>query len=217
MWDIVSGKVITRLANHQKTVTKICFEGSGTWFASSSLDHQVKVYDLSNYQVVNSFKYTAPILTFAISVRFYNFLIFYYFNLLIPSLPCPLSSLLCSLSPVLSPPFPLFPFLQKNNSHLVTGMSDGTLSIRRRRAEKEDGKEEETPRTRSANWDDDEPAEKGQTFRQYLFRGASAKPTEVNSFPFPFQTKLLLTIDKGRLPSGWTFSSEVHGIRKTFT
>ena len=68
IWDIVSGKIITRLANHQKTVTKICFEGTGNWFASSSLDHQVKIYDLNNYQVINSFKYTAPILSFAVSV-----------------------------------------------------------------------------------------------------------------------------------------------------
>ena len=115
MWDIVSGKVITRLANHQKTVTKICFEGSGTWFASSSLDHQVKVYDLSNYQVVNSFKYTAPILTFAISVRFYILNFLSYFNLLIPSplspVPSPLSSVPSPLSSLLL--FPFSPFSRK--------------------------------------------------------------------------------------------------------
>ena len=85
--DVMTGKEIASFANHQKTTTSLCFDGTGERLFSASLDHQVKVYDLEKFQVSHSIKYDAPVLDLAIS---------------------------------------------KENTNLVVGMSDGTLSIRRR-------------------------------------------------------------------------------------
>ena len=77
--DLMTGKEITRLVNHQKTVTSICFDGAGTRMFSASLDHQVKIYDLTNYKVSHSMKYAAPILDLGISVSFLFIILFIFF------------------------------------------------------------------------------------------------------------------------------------------
>lgn len=82
---------MTRLMNHQKTVTSVCFDGTGTRLFSGSLDHQVKIYDLDLYQVSHSIKYTSPILDLGISVRnnqlidifLIKILIFFFFRVII--------------------------------------------------------------------------------------------------------------------------------------
>ena len=69
VWDIVAGGRCTRaLSNHQKTVTALTLTAKGDRFLTGSLDHMVKVYDVSTYQVVHTMRYLAPVLCLAISV-----------------------------------------------------------------------------------------------------------------------------------------------------
>jgi U3 small nucleolar RNA-associated protein 15 len=69
VWDIVAGGRCTRaLSNHQKTVTALTLTAKGDRLLTGSLDHMVKVYDVSTYQVVHTMRYLAPVLCLAISV-----------------------------------------------------------------------------------------------------------------------------------------------------
>lgn len=69
IWDIVSGgKCIRALSNHQKTITSLAFDGQATRLLSGALDQMVKVYDISDYKVVRTMRYPAPLLSLAISV-----------------------------------------------------------------------------------------------------------------------------------------------------
>ncbi|KAJ7068310.1 WD40-repeat-containing domain protein [Mycena amicta] len=88
VWDIVAGGRCTRaLSNHQKTVTALAFNPDASRLLTGGLDQMVKVYDVSNYKVVHTMRYPAPILCLAIS---------------------------------------------PDETHIAAGMSDGTLSVRRR-------------------------------------------------------------------------------------
>ncbi len=66
-------KLIATLSPHQKTITcmQVVQHECGSFLVSGSLDHQVKMIDLSSYKIVGGFKYPAPILTLAMSVCFY--------------------------------------------------------------------------------------------------------------------------------------------------
>ncbi|KAF9534284.1 WD40-repeat-containing domain protein [Crepidotus variabilis] len=100
VWDIVAGGRCTRaLSNHQKTVTALALNAKGDRLLTGSLDQMVKVYDVSNYKVVHTMRYPAPVLCLAIS---------------------------------------------PDDTHILGGMSDGTLSVRRR-----DVKNEPTPQSES--------------------------------------------------------------------
>ncbi|KAF7301707.1 WD40 repeat-like protein [Mycena indigotica] len=88
VWDLVAGARCTRaLSNHQKTVTALAFNATASRLLTGGLDQMVKVYDVSNYKVVHTMRYPAPILCLAVSA---------------------------------------------NETHIAAGMSDGTLSVRRR-------------------------------------------------------------------------------------
>lgn len=68
LWDIVAGGRCTRaLSNHQKTVTALALNANGDRLLTGGLDQMVKVYDVSNYKVVHTMRYPAPILCLAIS------------------------------------------------------------------------------------------------------------------------------------------------------
>lgn len=54
-------------SNHQKTITSLALDSSQSRLLSGSLDHSVKIYDLSTYKVTHSLKYAAPVLTVAMS------------------------------------------------------------------------------------------------------------------------------------------------------
>ena len=70
VWDLVAGGRCTRaLSNHQKTVTALAFNASGSRLLTGGLDQMVKVYDVSSYKVVHTMRYPAPLLCLAISVR----------------------------------------------------------------------------------------------------------------------------------------------------
>jgi U3 small nucleolar RNA-associated protein 15 len=69
VWDLVSGgKCIRALSNHQKTITALTFDGQASRLLSGGLDQMVKVYDITNYKVVHTMRYPAPLLSLAISV-----------------------------------------------------------------------------------------------------------------------------------------------------
>jgi U3 small nucleolar RNA-associated protein 15 len=70
VWDIVAGgSCLKAISNHQKTVTSLTFNADASRLLTGGLDHMVKVYDVSNYKVVHTMRYPAPILCLAISVR----------------------------------------------------------------------------------------------------------------------------------------------------
>ena len=73
-WDLVGGgRCLREVSNHQKTVTCLTFDGANgagkRRLLSGGLDQMVKVYDVADWKVVHTMRYTAPILSIAISVR----------------------------------------------------------------------------------------------------------------------------------------------------
>ena len=69
VWDVFGGgRELRTLSNHQKTITSLCFDGSRSRFLTASLDHHVKIYSVSDYHVVHTIKYPAPLLAVALSV-----------------------------------------------------------------------------------------------------------------------------------------------------
>lgn len=88
VWDLLAGgKLVQTFSSHQKAVTCVCLDGTGTRLLSGSADCHVKVYDLATYKVVHGWKYDQTVM-----------------------------SLACA----------------PDNSRVVVGMSDGTLSVRDR-------------------------------------------------------------------------------------
>jgi len=64
VWDVhKGGSPLITLSNHQKTITCLALDHTNRRLLSSSLDHQVKMYDLSTYKVTHSIKYSAPVLS----------------------------------------------------------------------------------------------------------------------------------------------------------
>ncbi|KAG2757311.1 WD40 repeat-like protein, partial [Suillus brevipes Sb2] len=95
LWDLVAGgRCLRAFSNHQKTITSLAFDGSAGRLLTGSLDHMVKVYDVSSYKVVHTMRYPAPVLCLAIS---------------------------------------------PDETHIAAGMSDGTLSVRRRQPKASEG------------------------------------------------------------------------------
>ncbi|KAI9800680.1 MAG: hypothetical protein M1825_004002 [Sarcosagium campestre] len=64
--DIVAGKPLSLLKNHQKTVTSLCLASRGTNVVSGGLDGHVKVFESSGWNVVAGSKYPSPILSLAV-------------------------------------------------------------------------------------------------------------------------------------------------------
>ncbi|KAK9812594.1 hypothetical protein WJX72_000068 [[Myrmecia] bisecta] len=75
IWDMLSGgKLLRRLANHQKTVTCVCLSpmagpasAAAPRMLTGSLDGHVKVFELDTFTVTHATKYTAPILSLGLS------------------------------------------------------------------------------------------------------------------------------------------------------
>ncbi|KAL0949511.1 hypothetical protein HGRIS_009563 [Hohenbuehelia grisea] len=101
VWDIVAGGRCTRaLSNHQKTITALTFNTTASRLLTGGLDQMVKVYDVSNYKVVHTMRYPAPLLCLAVS---------------------------------------------PDETHIAAGMSDGTLSVRRRQPKASEGHPSDLP------------------------------------------------------------------------
>ncbi|PQE05750.1 hypothetical protein CJF31_00004490 [Rutstroemia sp. NJR-2017a BVV2] len=61
--DLVAGKPLHIIKNHQKTVTSLCLASNATRLVSGGLDGHVKVFETSGWNVVAGSKYPAPILS----------------------------------------------------------------------------------------------------------------------------------------------------------
>lgn len=61
--DLVAGKPLSILRNHQKTVTSLCLASGGTRVVSGGLDGHVKVFETAGWNVVSGMRYAAPILS----------------------------------------------------------------------------------------------------------------------------------------------------------
>lgn len=94
VWDLLAGgRCMHTVSSHQKTVTSMCFDSSASRLLTGSLDHHVKIFNVQDYKVVHSIKYSAPIMSVAMS---------------------------------------------PDDTHLVAGMANGYLSIRKRQVNGEE-------------------------------------------------------------------------------
>jgi len=61
--DLVAGKPLQLLKNHQKTVTSLCLASNGTRLVSGGLDGHVKIFETTGWNVVAGSKYPSPVLS----------------------------------------------------------------------------------------------------------------------------------------------------------
>jgi len=61
--DLVAGRPLHLLRNHQKTITSLTVASQGTRVLTGALDGHVKVFDTSSWNVVAGFKYPSPVLS----------------------------------------------------------------------------------------------------------------------------------------------------------
>jgi len=64
--DLVAGKPLHIIKNHQKTVTSLCLASNGTRLVSGGLDGHVKVFETGGWNVVAGSKYASPILSVSV-------------------------------------------------------------------------------------------------------------------------------------------------------
>ncbi|KIW50498.1 hypothetical protein PV05_09302 [Exophiala xenobiotica] len=64
--DIVAGRPLHMIKNHQKTVTSLCLASNGTRVISGGLDGHMKVFETTGWNVVAGSKYPSPILSLAV-------------------------------------------------------------------------------------------------------------------------------------------------------
>lgn len=67
MWDVKGAALIHSTSPHSKIITDMCLDATKSYLVSASIDRQVKVISLINYKVEKTIKYSAPILSLAIS------------------------------------------------------------------------------------------------------------------------------------------------------
>jgi len=61
--DLVAGRPLHLLRNHQKTVTSIAIASQGSRVLTGALDGHVKVWETASWNVVAGFKYPSPVLS----------------------------------------------------------------------------------------------------------------------------------------------------------
>lgn len=67
VWDVLKGgKLMRTMINHHKTVTSLAFSHNCKYLLSGGLDRHVKVFDLLNYDLVQTIDYPSPILSMGI-------------------------------------------------------------------------------------------------------------------------------------------------------
>jgi U3 small nucleolar RNA-associated protein 15 len=64
--DLIAGKPLQLLKNHQKTVTSLCLASNGTRLVSGGLDGHVKVFETAGWNVVAGSKYPSPVLSVSV-------------------------------------------------------------------------------------------------------------------------------------------------------
>ncbi len=60
--DLVAGKPLQLLKNHQKTVTSLCLASNAKRLVSGGLDGHVKIFETSGWNIVAGSKYPSPVL-----------------------------------------------------------------------------------------------------------------------------------------------------------
>ena len=61
------GRTVHTLSNHSKTITSICLDSTKSRLLSGGLDGHVKIYSVNTYAVTHGLRYSAPVLSLAIS------------------------------------------------------------------------------------------------------------------------------------------------------
>ncbi|KAK5957921.1 U3 small nucleolar RNA-associated protein 15 [Knufia fluminis] len=61
--DVVAGKPLHMIKNHQKTVTSMCLASQGSRLVTGGLDGHMKVFETTGWNVVTGSKYASPILS----------------------------------------------------------------------------------------------------------------------------------------------------------
>lgn len=64
--DLVAGRPLQLLQNHQKTVTSLCLASNGTRLVSGGLDGHLKIFETAAWNVVAGSKYPSPILSLSV-------------------------------------------------------------------------------------------------------------------------------------------------------
>ncbi|XP_047474375.1 U3 small nucleolar RNA-associated protein 15 homolog [Penaeus chinensis] len=67
VWDTISGRLLSKLSQHHKTVTCLSFASDNNRLMSGSLDCHIKIYDVNTYSVVHTLDFPAPILSMAVA------------------------------------------------------------------------------------------------------------------------------------------------------
>lgn len=67
IWDMVAGKLLSKMCRHHRDITSLCLAGSGTRLVSGSLDRHLKFYDTSTCNVVHTIDCPAAVLSFAVT------------------------------------------------------------------------------------------------------------------------------------------------------
>ena len=67
LWDVIGGKLLCTFNNHQKTVTSLAFDYIDNKIVSGSLDRMVKIFDISTFEAVCTFKFDSAILSIALA------------------------------------------------------------------------------------------------------------------------------------------------------
>lgn len=61
--DLVAGKPLQLLKNHQRTITSLCLATNGTRLVSGGMDGHLKIFETAGWNVVAGSKYPSPILS----------------------------------------------------------------------------------------------------------------------------------------------------------
>lgn len=68
VWDIFNGgKLLANISQHHKTVTTLRLASNNSRLMSASLDRHVKIYDISNFNVVHNIDFPNAVLSLAVS------------------------------------------------------------------------------------------------------------------------------------------------------
>jgi U3 small nucleolar RNA-associated protein 15 len=68
LWDMLTGgRALHTFSNHQKNVTSLCWEGTGSRLLSTGLDGHVKMYNMQTLQVAHGLRLGRPLLSAAMS------------------------------------------------------------------------------------------------------------------------------------------------------
>lgn len=70
IWDLIAGgQLLQSLVPHQKTISSLWTSCDGRFLLTGSLDHHVKVIDLTSYKVIHSWSFSSAVISIALNGR----------------------------------------------------------------------------------------------------------------------------------------------------